>query len=190
LLACNCMKPGGLVEGLVCRCLGFSFVALPDKAALSCCPRSPEQAQPSECAGLELLPCALVPNGICVLAFPRGTFGLLTLFWYRSRRVHLHLKYNWTERRCCHSYLISWPGVVLLRAAGDEGGGLDTGEHSTAAERFRAVQEVLKGRDKSDRQQLRQLLRKMRAEKKVHPSVPPFWTLRGGKAYLLLKSPI
>ena len=45
--------------------------------------------------------------------------------------------------------------------------GLDTGDHVTAKDRYAAAAAQLKGRDKLDREQLRELRQQMRAEKKV-----------------------
>ena len=47
--------------------------------------------------------------------------------------------------------------------------GLHAGEHVSAEARFAAAASQLRGRDKLDREQLRDLRRQMRAEKKVRP---------------------
>ena len=54
----------------------------------------------------------------------------------------------------------------------EEEPGLHTGEHASAVERFQAAAEQLKGRDKLDRQQLRDFRRQLRSEKKVRASAP------------------
>ena len=50
----------------------------------------------------------------------------------------------------------------------DDEPGLHTGEHASAEARFAKAATQLQGRDKLDREQLRDLRRQMRAEKKVH----------------------
>lgn len=55
----------------------------------------------------------------------------------------------------------------------EEEPGLDTGDHATAEERYAAAAAQLKGRDKLDREQLRELRQQMRAEKKVRWNPEP-----------------